>query len=83
MSDVTNLGKTAKAYALDLVERIVSTFAVATGGVLVTANVGNVGHVSFWQGVGAGGVAAVLSLVKGTFAKLRGDNNSASLVKGV
>jgi hypothetical protein len=83
MSNLGQLGRTAAAYGKDLAERVLSTFAVATGGVLVTATAGNVGHVSFWQGVGAGGVAAVLSLVKGVVARLRGDGNSASLVKGV
>ena len=83
MSNLSTLGKTAAAYGKDLAERVVSTFAVATGGVLVTATAGNVGHVSFWQGVGAGGAAAVFSLVKGVLAKAFGDSNSASLIKGV
>ena len=50
---------------------------MATGGVLVTADAGNVGHVSFLQGVAAAG-----SLVKGILARALGDPNSASLAKG-
>ena len=74
--------RTAKTYAIDLTERVAATFVVATGGVLVTADAGNVGHVSFWQGVAAGGVAAAGSLVKGILARALGDPNSASLTKG-
>lgn len=82
-SDLGQLVKTTKTYTVDLAERVLVTFAVATGGVLTTATAGNVGHVSFWQSVGAGGVAAAYSLVKGVLAKAFGDSNSASLVKGV
>lgn len=83
VSNLSALAKTAGTYALDLGERVLSTFVVAAGGVLVTADAGNVGHVSFWQGVGAGGVAAAFSLVKGVVAKFRGDGKSASLIKSV
>jgi hypothetical protein len=83
VSNLGQLGKTAGAYALDLAERVGATFLVATGGVLTTATAGNIGHASFWQAVGAGGVAAAYSLVKGVVAKFRGDGNSASLIKGV
>jgi hypothetical protein len=83
LTQLGGLAKTAKAYALDLGERVLATFAVATGGVLTTATAGNVGHASFWQAVGIGGVAAAYSLVKGVLAKVVGDSNSASLIKGV
>ncbi|MFI0897761.1 hypothetical protein [Streptomyces sp. NPDC020983] len=83
LSDLGALAKTAKTYGLDLGERVLATFAVATGAVLTTATAGNVGHASFWQAVGAGGVAAAYSLVKGVLAKAFGDSNSASLIKGV
>lgn len=83
VSNLSALGKTAGAYALDLGERVLATFVVATGGVLTTATAGNVGHVSFWQAAGAGGVAAAYSLVKGVVARVVGDGNSASLIKGV
>lgn len=75
--------KDAKTYAIDLAERVVATFAVATGGVLVTANAGNVGHLTFWQSVAAGGVAAAGSLVKGILARAFGEKDSASLARGV
>lgn len=73
--------KDARTYAVDLVERVAATFVVATGGVLVTADAGNVGHLSFWQSVAAGGVAAAGSLIKGILARAVGDKNSASLTK--
>lgn len=75
------LARTARTYLVDL-ERVLATFAVATGGVLVTADVGSVGHVSSWQGVAAGGVAAAGSLLKGIVARAFGDPNSASLTRG-
>lgn len=74
--------RTAKTYALDLGERTLATFAVATGGVLITADASSVGHVSFWEAVAAGGVAAAGSLLKGVVARAFGDPNSASLTKG-
>jgi hypothetical protein len=75
--------KDARTYAIDLTERVAATFVVATGGVLVTATAGNVGHVTFWQSVAAGGVAAAGSLVKGILARAFGSKDSASLAKGV
>jgi hypothetical protein len=75
--------KDARTYAIDLAERVAATFLVATGGVLVTADAGNVGHLSFWQSVAAGGVAAAGSLIKGILARAFGSKDSASLAKGV
>jgi hypothetical protein len=83
VSNLGALGKTVGAYAKDLAERVLSTFVVTAAGVLVTAKAGDMGHVTFWQGVGTAGLAAAFSLVKGVVAKFRGDGNSASLVKGV
>lgn len=82
-STVTTILKTARTYAIDLGERVASTFVVAAGGVLVTADAGTVGHVSFWEGVAAAGVAAGFSLLKGLIAPLFGDRRSASLAKNV
>ncbi|MFC4034529.1 hypothetical protein ACFO3J_24075 [Streptomyces polygonati] len=79
----TTVVKTARTYAIDLAERVGATFVVATGGVLVTATAGNVGTVSFWQAVAAGGVAAAGSLIKGILARAFGTKDSASLAKGV
>lgn len=81
LPSVDTVVKDAKTYTIDLGERVLATFAVATGGVLVTATAGNVGTVSFWQAVAAGGVAAAGSLVKGILARAFGDKNSASLTK--
>ncbi|MFD5429611.1 hypothetical protein [Streptomyces sp. NPDC127084] len=38
---------------------------------------------SFWETVGAAGIAAVGSLLKGLFARVVGDKNSASTASGV
>jgi tRNA A37 threonylcarbamoyltransferase TsaD len=75
--------KDGKTYAIDLAERVASTFVVATGGVLITATTDTVGHLSFWQSVAAGGVAAAGSLIKGILARAFGSKDSASLAKGV
>lgn len=75
--------KDGKTYAIDLAERVLTTFVVATGGVLVTATAGNVGTVTFWQAVAAGGVGAAGSLVKGILARAFGSKDSASLASGV
>lgn len=83
LPDVNTVVKDAKTYAIDLAERVVATFAVATGGVLVTADAGNVGHLTFWQGVAAGGVAAAGSLIKGILARAFGNKDTASLAKSV
>lgn len=81
--NTTTVVKDAKTYAIDLTERVASTFVVATGGVLITATTGTIGHLSFWQSVAAGGVGAAGSLLKGIFARAFGSKDSASLAKGV
>ncbi|WP_338678404.1 hypothetical protein V1460_28020 [Streptomyces sp. SCSIO 30461] len=40
-------------------------------------------NASFWETVGTAGTAAVGSLVKGLFARVVGDKNSASTATGV
>jgi hypothetical protein len=77
---VSALVKTAKTFALDLAERTVSTGLQAGLGAVVVSQPFNL---SMWESAGLAGVAAGLAVVKGVFAKLRGDSNSASLVKGV
>lgn len=70
------LGKSAETYALDLAERVASTFLQAfLAGVTVTTPF----DLSMWKAAALGGVAAGYSLVKGLFARARGDKNSASL----
>ncbi|MEV6995752.1 hypothetical protein AB0N87_42655 [Streptomyces sp. NPDC093228] len=64
-------------------ERTLSTFVVAAGGVAVAAGPADMFHASFWQTMGAAGVAAAGSLLKGMVARAFGARNSASLVKGV
>ncbi|MFF1702615.1 hypothetical protein [Streptomyces sp. NPDC058252] len=81
--DAQTVIKTGATYARDLAERVASTFVVAAGGVAVAAGPADMFHASFWQTMGAAGVAAAASLVKGMAARAFGTKNSASLVQGV
>lgn len=78
--DLPALGKTVKAYGLDLAERTVSTALQAGLGAVVVSQPFNL---SMWESAGLAGVAAGFAVLKGVFARLRGDSNSASLIKGV
>lgn len=72
--------KTAKTFARDLSERVVVTFVQAfIGGIVITQPT----NASMWYAAAAGGVGAVLSLLKGLAARWRDVANSASLAKGV
>lgn len=72
--------KTAATYGRDLLERVLSTFLQSfIAGIAVTQPLDG----SMWQAAAIGGGGAALSLLKGLFAKLRGDTNSASLARGV
>ncbi|MFJ9037488.1 hypothetical protein ACIRF8_12975 [Streptomyces sp. NPDC102406] len=75
--------KTAASYGRDLAERVGATFVVAAGGIAVAAGPGDMFHASFWQTMGAAGIAAAGSLLKGFVARAFGTSNSASLAKGV
>ncbi|MFF7553559.1 hypothetical protein ACFZA9_11815 [Streptomyces olivaceus] len=70
--------KTARTYAVDLIERIIWTFLGAAGAVALAAGPADMLSVSFWEGVGTAGLAAVVTLVKGVAARLIGPRNSAS-----
>lgn len=88
MSDFTLPGadtivKTAGTYARDLTERVAATFVVSAAGVAVAAGPADMFHASFWQTVGAAGIAAAGSLLKGMAARAFGSKNSASTVPGV
>lgn len=83
LPNVQTVVKTGATYAKDLAERVASTFVVAAGGVAVAAGPADMFHASFWQTMGAAGVAAAGSLVKGMLARAFGDKNSASTVSGV
>lgn len=83
MSNVTTITKTAATYGKDLAERVIWTFLVAASGVALAAGPGNMFNVTFWETVGTAGIAAVGSLLKGLFAKVVGDKNSASTASGV
>ncbi|MEU5716548.1 hypothetical protein AB0G71_12285 [Streptomyces sp. NPDC020403] len=72
--------KGAKTYARDLLERVLVTFLQAgIAGVVITQPLNG----SMWYAAGAGGVGAVLALLKGLVARWRDVTNSASLAKGV
>lgn len=80
LPDMQTVVKTARVYARDLTERVLATFLQGfIGGVVVTTPL----DLPMWQAAAAGGVAAVLSLGKGLFARLGEVKNSASLAKGV
>ncbi|MEV6105692.1 hypothetical protein AB0M28_13390 [Streptomyces sp. NPDC051940] len=72
------VARTAATYGRDLAERIVTSFIGGfTAGVVVTQPLDG----SMWYSALAGGVVAVVSLVKGLVARAVGDPNSASLTK--
>ena len=75
--------KTARTYAVDLTERVIWTFLGASGAVALAGGPADMLHVSFWQGAGTAGIAAVVSLVKGIGARVIGAKNSASTASGV
>jgi Putative lactococcus lactis phage r1t holin len=75
--------KTARTYAVDLIERVLWTFLGAAGAVALAAGPADMLNVSFWQGAGTAGIAAVVSLLKGITARAIGQKNSASSAPGV
>ncbi|WP_055588546.1 hypothetical protein [Peterkaempfera griseoplana] len=75
--------KAAETYALDLTERVLATFVVSAAGVAVAAGPADMFHASFWETVGAAGIAATGSLVKGILARAIGSKRSASIAPGV
>jgi hypothetical protein len=79
--DLGTIGRTARTYAIDLGERVAATFVVSAAGVAVAAGPADMFHASFWETVGAAGIAAAASLVKGILAKALGDKNSASAAR--
>ena len=80
LPDAQTVLKTGKTYARDLLERVITTFLQAfIGGIVVTQPLNG----SMWYAAGAGGVGAVLALLKGLVARWRDVTNSASLAKGV
>ncbi|MEU5976399.1 hypothetical protein [Streptomyces sp. NPDC047315] len=75
--------KTASIYARDLAERVVWTFLTASAAVALAAGPADMLSASFWETVGAAGLAAAGSLLKGLVARVIGDKNSASSAPGV
>jgi hypothetical protein len=75
--------KTAVTYGRDLAERVVFTFLAAEAAITTAAGPADMLHASFWQAMGTGGLAAVVTLVKGIAARAIGQRNSASTVPGV
>ena len=83
LPSVTTVVKTAKTYGRDLAERVIWTFLGGTAAVIAAAGPADMFHASFWQAAGTGGLAAVVSLVKGLGARWIGLRNSASTASGV
>lgn len=83
LPDAQTVIKTATTYAKDLTERVLATFVVGSAGVAVAAGPGDMFNASFWESVAAGGIIATGTLLKGLFAKLVGEKNSASAISGV
>ncbi|MBQ1167429.1 hypothetical protein KBZ21_56450, partial [Streptomyces sp. A73] len=59
-------------------ERVLATFVVAAAGVALAAGPADMFSASFWQTMGAAGIAAAASHVKGLLAKGIGNTRSAS-----
>ena len=74
--------KTAATYARDLVERTIWSFLGGATAVSVAAGPADMLNASFWQAVGAGGLAAAFALLKGVAARVVGQKNSSSTVSG-
>lgn len=83
LPDVDTVVKTASTYARDLAERTVWSFLGGATAVSVAAGPADMFHASFWQAVGAGGLAAAFAVLKGVAARIVGEKNSASTVAGV
>ncbi|HEY6116969.1 MAG TPA: hypothetical protein VI172_13525 [Candidatus Dormibacteraeota bacterium] len=81
--NVNTVVKTAKTYGRDLAERVIWTFLGGTTAVVTAAGPADMFHASLWQAAGVGGLAAVVSLVKGLGARWVGLRNSASTASGV
>jgi hypothetical protein len=75
--------KTARTYAVDLIERIIWTFLGAAAAVALAAGPADMLSASFWETVGTAGLAAVVTLVKGLLARVVGQRNSASTAPSV
>lgn len=71
------------AYIWDIGERVVMTFLMAFGALLLAANVfdiGNITNLALYQDAAIGGLAAVLSFAKGLIAPLVGRSDTAALL---
>ena len=75
--------RTARTYAVDLLERVLWTFLGAAGAVALAGGPADMLDVSFWQGAGTAGLAAAVTLLKGIAARVVGAKNSASTAPSV
>ncbi|MGY0067730.1 hypothetical protein ACWZEH_13060 [Streptomyces sp. QTS137] len=75
--------KTARTYAVDLIERVLWTFLGAASAVALAAGPADMLSASFWESVAVAGIAAVVTLVKGLLARVVGARNSASSAPSV
>lgn len=83
MTTFPSLSTTVRTYAVDLAERVLATFVASAAAIALAAGPGDMFSASFWQTVGAAGIAAAVSLLKGVLARSVGDKNSASAASGV
>ncbi|MGW2379318.1 hypothetical protein [Streptomyces sp. NPDC001658] len=83
LPDTQTVVKTARTYVVDLIERVIWTFLGAAGAVALAGGPADMLSVSFWEGVGTAGLAAVVTLVKGLVARIIGAKNSASTAPSV
>jgi hypothetical protein len=83
LPDAETVVKTAGTYARDLAERTIWSFLGGATAVSVAAGPADMFHASFWQAVGAGGLAAAFALLKGVAARAVGHKNSASTAPSV
>ena len=71
-----------KKYLIDLAERVTATFVESWCGLMLAswADVADLGFLSVAESAGVAAIPAVLSVVKGLAARLRGDQENPSLV---
>lgn len=75
--------KNARTFAHDLFERVFWTFIGAAAAVATAAVPADMLSLTFWEGVGTAGMAAVFTFLKGLAARWVGDKHSASTAPGV
>lgn len=70
-----------KQFLIDMLERVVTTFAESLAGVIGAMNIATLGEIDWGFALGSAGLAALMSALKCLAAKKVGDCDNASLVK--